>query len=52
MTTVAEIRNKAARRLGVLGVGQTLQNNIQADLDEAYEEVYSFLQTKSLTLRS
>ena len=37
------IRNQAARKLGLLGVGQTLQSEISTDLDQAYIEVFNAL---------
>ena len=38
-----EVRNSAARKLGILGVGQTLQSEYAADLDDAYGELHSQL---------
>lgn len=40
MATTAEIRQKAAKKLGLVGTGQTLQSNIAEDLDNAYLEVF------------
>lgn len=48
MATAAEIRNKAAKKLGVLATGQTLESEIADDLDEAYDEVYAALDAKNL----
>lgn len=48
MATAAEIRNRAATKLGLLGVGQTLPSYITSDLDTAYTEVYAILDAKSL----
>lgn len=48
MATSAEIRNKAAKKLGLYGTGQTLRSAISADLDEAYTEVYGVLVAKEL----
>lgn len=48
MATAAEIRNKAAKKCGLVGTGQTLQSNISADFDDAYTEVYAELQVKGL----
>jgi hypothetical protein len=48
MATAAEIRQKAAKKLGLVGEGQTLRAAITADLDEAYVEVYATLAMKSL----
>ena len=49
MATAAQIRNKAAKKLGVFGTGQTLRGAIAADLDDAYTEVYGMLAKKRLT---
>ncbi len=48
MPTSAEVRNRAAKKLGLLGTGQTLQSNISADLDDAVTEVYAELQALGL----
>lgn len=48
MATAAEIRNKAALKLGVKGVGQTLENSVSSDLDDAYAEVYARLRDDDL----
>lgn len=48
MATAAEIRNKAAKKLGLYGTGQTLQSAISADLDEAYDEVFDELKSLGL----
>jgi hypothetical protein len=48
MATAAQIRNRAATKLGLLGVGQTLPSYITSDLDTAYAEVYAQLDAKSL----
>jgi len=48
MATAAEIRNKAASKLGVKAIGQTLDNPISSDLDEAYAEVYTRLRAEDL----
>ncbi len=48
MPTVAEIRDKAARKLGVLAFGQTLSNRYSADLTAAYSEVYAELRELNL----
>lgn len=48
MATTAEIRTKAAEKLGLLGTGQTLQSNITADLDDAYTEVYGMMESLGL----
>ena len=48
MATAAEIRNKAARELGVLATGQTLRSEISTDLDAAYVEVYALLEAEKV----
>lgn len=49
MATAADIRNKAAKKLGLFGTGQTLRSGISADFDDAYTEVYGMLSKKKLT---
>lgn len=49
MATAAQIRDKAAKKLGLFGTGQTLRGAISADLDDAYTEVYGMLSKKKLT---
>ena len=49
MATSAELRNKALRKLGVFGTGQTPSAQKQADLDASYVEVYAELSSRSLT---
>lgn len=44
MATAAQIRDKAARKLGLYGTGQTLRAAHAADLDEAYAEIYAELE--------
>ena len=48
MASAAEIRNKAAKKLGLFGTGQTLRSAISADFDQAYVEVYGELELLSL----
>lgn len=48
MATTAEIRNKALKRLGVLGRGQTARSEDTADLDAAYVELHAKLETDGL----
>lgn len=48
MATTAEIRNKAAEKLGLLGTGQTLEPSISNDLDDAYTETYNELLAEDL----
>ncbi len=50
MASAAEIRNKAAKRMGLFGTGQTLQSAISADLTAAYAEVYAQLSAKELVV--
>ena len=48
MATAAKIREKALKNLGVRSTGQTTQSEIQADMDEAYTEVYAMLEALDL----
>lgn len=48
MATKAEIRDKAARKLGIKAIGQTLENPVSSDLDDAYTEVYAMLRGEDL----
>lgn len=48
MATLAEIRVKAAKKLGLLGVGQTLRSTIDDDLTDAYTEVYAEIESLDL----
>ena len=48
MATSAEIRNKAAKKLGLFGTGQTLRSAISADLDDAVTEVFAELENLGL----
>ena len=43
MTTATQIREKALKKLGVKATGQGTQSEIQADVDQAYAEVYAML---------
>lgn len=49
MATTAEVRTRALRRLGVLGRGQTARAEDNAELDQAYKELYADLEVKGLT---
>jgi len=49
MATSGEIRDKAAKKLGIFGTGQNLRGEITADLDKAYTEVYAMLDSRNLT---
>lgn len=44
-----EIRNRALRTLGVIGWGEDPDTVIQADMDQAYTEVYARLEQANLT---
>lgn len=44
-----EVRNRALRSLGVIGWGETPDSVIQADMDQAYTEVYKRLEDANLT---
>lgn len=44
-----EIRNRALRRLGVLGWGGTPNTNVSNDMDQVYTEVYAALEEEGLT---
>ena len=46
--TPAQIRYDAAKKLGVLGDGQTLQSELAADILQAYNEVYAELEARDL----
>lgn len=43
MSTVAELRDRAAQDLGVLRLGQTLQAQDATRISQAYDEVYETL---------
>ena len=49
MATATQIREKALKKLGVKAIGSTTQSEIQADVDNAYTEVYAMLNTLNLT---
>jgi len=46
MATKAQIRDRAATMLGILGEGQTLPSYESNDMTESYEEVYAQLSRK------
>lgn len=48
MASAAEIRNKAAKKLGLYGTGQVLRSAISADFDTAYSEIYAELKAKNI----
>lgn len=50
MATTAQIRTRVLRRLGVLGRGQTARAEDNAEIDQAYKEVYADLENKGLTI--
>ena len=43
MATAAQIRDRAATRLGILGEGETLPSYETADMDASYVEIYAQL---------
>lgn len=49
MPTAAEIRNRALKKLGVFGTGQTAGPDAAADIDQAYVEVYANLRARQIT---
>ena len=50
MATTAEIRNRALKRLGVLSRSQTASAADNAEIDQAYKEVYAILDNKGLAI--
>lgn len=46
MATAAELRDRAATMLGILGEGETLPSYEAADLTQSYAEVYAALDVK------
>lgn len=50
MATAAQIRDRAATRLGILGEGETLPSYESADLDDSYTEIYAQLGALSLAV--
>ena len=49
MATKAEIRNRVANDyLGILPLGQTLQHQDKARIEEGYQEVYEYLKSQKL----
>lgn len=48
MATSAEIRTRAAEKLGILGEGETLRSAHTTVLDQAYTEVYAQLRADDL----
>lgn len=46
MATKAEIRNAAARKVGILGIGQTLSSQYHAIIDAAYDALFYQLREK------
>lgn len=47
--TATEVRNRALRKLGVLGLGETPDSTMAADMDQVYAEVYARLEEEHLT---
>lgn len=50
MATVSEVQTRALRRLGVLARGQTARAEDESEMSEAYAELYSMLDKKSLAV--
>jgi hypothetical protein len=50
MATAAQIRERAATRLGILGEGETLPSYETADMDASYVEIYAQLGALSLAV--
>lgn len=48
MATLAQVRNKALRMLGVLGAGREASGPQDADMSAAYDEVYAELEELNL----
>lgn len=48
MATLAAIREKTAKKLGLFGTAQTLRSTIDDDLTDAYTEVYAELESLDL----
>lgn len=46
----AEIRNRALRRLGVIGWGETPDSTIADDMDQAYAEVFAHLEEANVSV--
>ena len=46
--TPEEVRTRAARKLGLYGIGQTLPAEISSDLDRAYTEVFKELEAQQM----
>lgn len=44
--TIAQIRDRAAYILGILPIGQELEDQDKLRIDEAYLEVFNYLKTK------
>lgn len=48
MATEAEVRDRAANDLGMLRLGQSLQNQDKVRIETAYDEVYEQLKEEGL----
>ncbi len=48
MATKAEVRQRVGEDLGLVPVGQALENQDQDRIDQAYDECYAFLKEKGL----
>lgn len=48
MATKADIRNRAAESLGILPIGQALENQYKTRIDTGYGEVYAVLKEEGI----
>ena len=48
--TAAQIRDRAAKKLGLLGKGGTLDHDDKVDVEQAYAEVYAQLKKEGLAV--
>ena len=48
MASIAQIRNRAAESLGILPIGQVLENQYVVRLEQAYAEVYAEIKEHGL----
>jgi len=46
--TIAEVRNRALEITGKLAKGQTAKGELAADMERAYDQIYSSLETQNL----
>tara|TARA_R110002094_G_scaffold157781_2_gene144037 strand:+ start:4400 stop:4753 length:354 start_codon:yes stop_codon:yes gene_type:complete len=52
MSTITQVRNRAAGMLGRYRSGQAINNQLKLDLDQAYAEVYADLKNDRLSIWS